>query len=54
MTIFVAGIHGVGKTFLAQPAAARLGMRYATASQLIREERGVNLRAHRANAVAAR
>ena len=40
MTIFVAGIHGVGKSYLAQPAALRLGMRYATASQLIREELG--------------
>lgn len=40
MTIFVAGIHGVGKTHLAKPAASRLGLRYATASQLIREERG--------------
>lgn len=40
MTIFVAGVHGVGKTYLAKPAALRLGMRYATASQLIREERG--------------
>lgn len=40
MLIFVAGIHGVGKTFLAKPLALRLGMQYATASQLIREERG--------------
>lgn len=40
MTILVAGAHGVGKTFLAKPAAARLGLRYATASQLIRDERG--------------
>ena len=40
MTIFVAGVHGVGKTSLAKPAALRFGMRYATASQLIREERG--------------
>jgi len=40
MTIFVAGIHGVGKTYLAQSAAAKLGLRYATASQLIRDERG--------------
>ncbi|VVE49549.1 hypothetical protein PCO31111_04638 [Pandoraea communis] len=40
MTIFVAGMHGVGKTFLAKPACERLGLLHATASQLIREERG--------------
>lgn len=40
MTVLVAGVHGVGKTFVAKPAAERLGLRYATASQLIREERG--------------
>lgn len=40
MTIFIAGIHGAGKTYLAKPAADRLGMHYATASQLIKEERG--------------
>lgn len=40
MTIFIAGIHGVGKTYLAKPAAERLSLVYATASQLIREERG--------------
>ncbi len=40
MTVLVAGVHGVGKTFLAKSAAERLGFRYATASQLIREERG--------------
>ncbi len=40
MTVLVAGAHGVGKTHLAKPAAERLGFRYATASQLIREERG--------------
>ncbi|WP_175151582.1 ATP-binding protein [Paraburkholderia ultramafica] len=40
MTIFVSGMHGVGKTFLAKPASERLGLLYATASQLIREERG--------------
>jgi adenylate kinase len=40
MTIFVAGMHGVGKTYLAKPASQRLGLHYATASQLIREERG--------------
>jgi adenylate kinase len=40
MTIFVAGMHGVGKTFLAKPASERLGLLHVTASQLIREERG--------------
>lgn len=40
MTVLVAGPHGAGKTFLAKPAAERLGLRYATASQLIRDERG--------------
>jgi len=40
VTIFVAGAHGVGKTFMAKPAAERLGFRYAAASQLIRDERG--------------
>lgn len=41
MTIFVAGVHAVGKTYLAKPACEALGFRYATASQLIREERGL-------------
>jgi adenylate kinase len=40
MTIFITGIHGVGKTYLAKPAAQQLFLVYATASQLIREERG--------------
>ena len=40
MTVLVAGAHGVGKSYMAKPAAERLGLRYATASQLIREERG--------------
>lgn len=40
MTIFIAGIHGVGKTYLAKPTAEKLSLVYATASQLIREERG--------------
>ncbi|WP_432729694.1 ATP-binding protein [Variovorax sp. W6] len=40
MTIFIAGVHGVGKTYLAKQATLRLGLKYATASQLIREERG--------------
>jgi adenylate kinase len=41
MTLFVAGVHAVGKTYVAKPVAERLGIRYATASQLIREERGL-------------
>ena len=40
MTIFVAGVHGAGKTFAAKPACEKLGWIHATASQLIREERG--------------
>jgi adenylate kinase len=40
VTLLVAGAHGVGKTYLAQPVSQQLGLRYATASQLIREERG--------------
>jgi adenylate kinase len=40
MIIFVAGIHGVGKTFLGAQVAKQLGIRHATASQLISEERG--------------
>lgn len=41
MTIFVAGIHGAGKTFATKPACQKLGLKHATASQLIREERGL-------------
>lgn len=41
MTIFVGGVHGAGKTFLTNSACERLGLRHATASQLIREERGL-------------
>lgn len=41
MIVFVGGIHGVGKTYLGAPAAKHLGIRHATASQLIREERGL-------------
>ena len=40
MTIFIGGVHGAGKTYVAKPASERLGLSYATASQLIREERG--------------
>jgi adenylate kinase len=41
MIVFVGGIHGVGKTYLGAPTAKHLGIRHATASQLIREERGL-------------
>lgn len=41
MTVFIGGIHGAGKTFLAKPACEKLGLVYATASRLIREERGL-------------
>lgn len=41
MTIFVAGVHGVGKTYATKPACQKLGLVYATASQLIKEERGL-------------
>lgn len=39
MTIFVAGVHGAGKTFATKPACGKLGLVHATASQLIKEER---------------
>jgi adenylate kinase len=40
VTIFLAGAHAVGKTYLAHRTAARAGVQHVTASQLIREERG--------------
>lgn len=40
MTLFVGGIHAVGKTFVLKAACAELGVRHVTASQLIREQRG--------------
>lgn len=39
MVIFVAGVHGVGKTYLCQAFASTTGLRHASASQLIKEER---------------
>jgi adenylate kinase len=39
--LFVAGIHAVGKTFLLRPTCESLGIRHATASQLIKEQRGM-------------
>lgn len=41
MTLFVGGVHGVGKTFVLQPVCESLGVRHATASQLIKEQRGL-------------
>lgn len=41
MTLFVAGIHAVGKTFGLKPVCESLGLRHATASQLIKEQQGV-------------
>lgn len=38
MVIFLAGAHGVGKTFLGRATAEILGLRYVTASSLIRDE----------------
>lgn len=42
MTVFVAGIHAVGKTFVLGPVCTALGIRHATASQLIKEQLGVS------------
>lgn len=41
MTLFVGGVHAVGKTYVLKPVCERLGVRHATASQLIREQRGL-------------
>lgn len=40
MVIFLAGAHGVGKTFLGKPVAESLGVKHVTASTLIRDELG--------------
>jgi adenylate kinase len=40
MIIFIGGVHAVGKTYLAAPAAAKIGFRHVTASDLIKLERG--------------
>lgn len=47
MTVFVGGVHAVGKTFNLKPACQQLGLRHATASQLIKEQRGANWSASR-------
>lgn len=39
MNIFVAGIHGVGKTYLASRVAPAAGLYHTSASKLIKEER---------------
>lgn len=39
MNIFVAGVHGVGKTYLASQLPATLGLTHTSASKLISEER---------------
>ena len=39
--VFLAGVHGVGKGFLGEPVAKSLGISRFTASQLIREEKGL-------------
>lgn len=39
--IFLAGVHGVGKGYLGAPAAKALGITHCTASQLIRDEKGL-------------
>lgn len=41
MNIFVAGIHGVGKTYLASRVAPNVGMTHTSASKLIKEERAL-------------
>lgn len=39
MNIFVAGVHGVGKTYLAQQLPVDFGLVHTSASKLIKEER---------------
>ena len=41
MNVFLAGVHGVGKTFLAMHPLAGIGLTYASASKLIEEERAI-------------
>ncbi len=38
MNVFVAGVHGVGKTYLSSRLPADLGLRHMSASKLIKEE----------------
>ncbi|WP_419793870.1 ATP-binding protein [Pseudomonas palleroniana] len=39
MVVFVAGVHGVGKTYLCERFATHSGIRHSSASALIKEER---------------
>lgn len=41
MNVFVAGVHGVGKTHLASRIPASLGLTHTSASKLIKEERAM-------------
>ncbi len=41
MNIFIAGIHGVGKTYLAKRLPAQSGLMHTSASTLIKEERAL-------------
>lgn len=41
MNIFVAGVHGVGKTYLAARLPSTLGFTHTSASKLIKEERAM-------------
>lgn len=41
MNIFVAGVHGVGKTYLAQQLPVEFGLVHTSASKLIKEERSM-------------
>lgn len=41
MNIFVAGVHGVGKTYLASRLPGTLGLMHTSASKLIKEERAM-------------
>ena len=38
MNLFIAGVHGVGKTYLASQVPAELGLVHTSASQIIRDE----------------
>ncbi len=41
MNVFVAGVHGVGKTYLASRLPVTLGLMHTSASKLIKEERAM-------------
>lgn len=41
MTIFIAGVHGVGKSYLCQKYAVEYGVVHESASELIRKERAL-------------